>query len=299
MKNILLTFFYLKFYFFYKYLPFVYYPLMSLISKAIFALIKKRRNIAKINLDYIYGSSLSDEEKQDIILKSFNNYMFALRSFVENYNISKEYLESKISFKNKEIVDKAFKDRRRVIIASGHFGQWEVLILVITAFITNKGAGIAQYTDSPFINKIMHKVREQFGGFVFDRHNGLIKFLKILKSHDDAVLILDQKVTKESGVKVEFLDKPTHYMNTASMMARKYGFVIIPAYITTTDNKTHIVEFHEAIESDKSKSKEEDYQQMCQKQATALEKHIKKDPHLWHWMHKKWEYDIKGMYEKI
>jgi KDO2-lipid IV(A) lauroyltransferase len=299
MKNILLIAFYLTISFLYKYLPFIYYPLMALISKVIFLLVKKRRNIAKINLDYIYDTSLSDKEKEDIILKSFNNYMFALRSFIENYNISKADLEKKITFKNKEIIDKAFKDGRKVIIASGHFGQWEVLILTITAIITNRGAGIAQYTDSPFINDIMHKVREQFGGFVFDRRYGLIKFLKILKNKDDAVLILDQKVTKESGIAVNFLDKPTYYTNTASLMARKYNFVIIPTYINTIDNNNHIVEFHEAIESDKTKTKEEDYKQMCQKQATALEKHIKKDPHLWHWMHKKWEYDVKGMYEKI
>lgn len=93
--------------------------------------------------------------------------MFALRSFIENYNLPKRELEKRISFKNKDIVDKAFKDGRRVIIASGHFGHWETLILATTAFITNRGAGIAQYTDSPFMNKIMHKVREQFGGFVF------------------------------------------------------------------------------------------------------------------------------------
>ena len=299
MKNIILVAFYMKLSFLYKYLPFIYYPLMSLISKILFALVKKRRNIAKINLDYIYNDAINDKEKEDIVLKSFNNYMFALRSFIENYNISKENLKKKITFKNKHIIDKAFKDGRKVIIASGHYGQWEVLILVITAFITNKGAGIAQYTDSPFINNIMHKVREQFGGFVFDRRNGLIKFLKILKTKDDAVLILDQKVRKESGIAVNFLNKPTYYTNTASLMARKYNFVIIPTYISTIDNKTHIVEFHNLIESDKTKTKEEDYKQMCQKQATALEKHIYKNPHIYHWMHKKWEYDREGMYEKI
>ena len=299
MKNIFVTFFYLKLSFFYRNLPFIYYPVIKLLSKLLFALAKKRRKIAKINLDYIYEESLSEEEKEDIILKSFNNYMLALRSFIENANLPIEELEKRITFKNKEIIDKAFKDGRKVIIASGHFGQWETFILATTAFITNRGLGIAQYTTSPFINKVMHKVREQFGGFVFDKHDGFLKFLTIMKDKNDAVMFLDQKVRPESGVKVAFLDKPTYYMNTASFMARKYNFIIIPAYITTINDKEHIIEFHDAIESDSTKSKKDDYRQMCQKQALALEKHIRKEPHLWHWMHKKWEYDIKGMYEKI
>lgn len=297
MSNIFIAFAYIKLRFFYKFLPFLYYPIISLLTKIAFSLLKKRQKIAQANLDYIYQDTISQKEKKDIILKSFQNYIYALRHFIENKNISKEKLAKKIIWHNKEIAENAYKENKKVIFVTGHFGNWELLVLSITAFITNNGAGIAQYTKSNFINKIMHQTREQFGGLVLDREDGLINLLKILKTKTSAVLFLDQKVLKKGGTKVNFLGKPTYYTNTASLIARKYNFIIIPIYINTNDNKTHHITLNDAIYPDLDKTKDEDFKLSCQKQAEALEDNIKLSPHLWHWMHKKWEYDVDGLYD--
>jgi len=286
-------------FFLYKYVPLFYSIYMNYIIKILFLFIKKRRQIAKANLDYIYGDSLSSKQKNNIIFKSFYNYTFAIRHFIENRFITKDKLSTKITCINKSIVDDIYKKGRKIIFSSGHFGHAELLVLYLNAFCDKDMVGIAQYTKSTFLNYIMKEVREKFGSIWLERNNALRYIIKNVKNINTIMMLLDQKTNPKSGNKVSFLGKGTYYLNTASMLARKYNFVIIPVYINTEDDDNHIITFYDAIYSDKTKNTKQDYQDTCEKQSIALEENIKKRPHLWHWLHKKWEFDNKGMYDEI
>ncbi len=65
---------------------------------------KEHLHIANVNLDLVYGDSITKEKKEEIILTSYKSLLFNLYEFVENQHISKEKLISKANIINEDVI---------------------------------------------------------------------------------------------------------------------------------------------------------------------------------------------------
>lgn len=294
MDRIYLYAFYM-FQFIVKYTPdLVLHPLLDFTAWVIYIFDTKHRKIIKTNLDFAYGKTMDEEEKNRIVKKCYKNLVYFLADFIENQGISREKLKKKVTFENEEVLEDALKKKERVILITAHYGNWELIALSIGAFFGSATA-IGRTLDGKYLNKILKKNREQFDIELLDKNGAMKGMIKALLKGRILGLLVDQNTAESEGVLVNFFGKKARQTHSTALLARKFNAVIIPLFITTDDYKNYKITFYDKISPVKSDDIQKDIVELTQKQSDAIEKAVKKKPDEWFWFHKKW----KNQYEEI
>ena len=294
MDKLYLIIFYI-FQFFVKNIPdFLMNPVLDFIAWLIFVFDKKHRKIIKINLDFAYGKSMEEKEKTRIIKKCYKNLVYFLADFVKNQGITKDELSKKVTFENKEVLENAVKENKKIILITAHYGNWELIALCIGAFF-DKVTGVGRALEGKTINNILKRNREQFDIKMLDKQGAMKGMIKALKQGRILGLLVDQNTAEKEGVVVDFFEKKARQSHSTAILSRKFGAVIIPVFITTDDYKNYKITFYDKITPVKSEDINKDILELTQKQSDAMEKAIRNKPDEWFWFHKKW----KNQYEEI
>ncbi len=268
--------------------------ILDLLSWITWAIDKKHRKIIKTNLDFAYGDTISEEEKKAIEKKCYKNLLYFLADFVKNQGITKEELSQKVTFKNKEILENAIKQNRKIIVITAHYGNWELISLSVAAFFGPVSV-VGRKLEGERIDQVLKQNREQFDIEVIDKMGGMRGMIKALKQNRLLGVLVDQNTADNEGVLVNFFGKKARQTHSTALIARKLDALIIPAFITTNDYKNYEITFYDEIEPIKSDNAKEDIHKMTQLQADAIEQAIRKKPDEWFWFHKRW----KNQYEEI
>ncbi len=272
----------------------VSFPILNFISWIVYTIDKKHRKIIKTNLDFAYGKNLSNEEKKRVEKKCYKNLVYFLADFIKNQGITKEELSKKVSFKNREILDNAIKNRENIILITAHYGNWELVPLSLAAFFAPI-TGVGRALKGKTLNDILKRNREQFDIKMLDKQGAMKGMIKALKQNRLLGLLIDQNTSEKEGVLVDFFGKKARQTHSTALLARKMDAIIIPAFITTDDYKNYQITFYDKITVEKSDNIDNDIHKATQEQANIIEKIIRKKPDEWFWFHKKW----KNIYEEI
>jgi len=266
------------------------------LSSFIYLIDKKHRKIAKVNLDLAYEESLSKEEKEKIIKECYFNLTYSLVDFVKNQGISKEALLQKVTFENESILSDALHSGKKVILMTGHYGNWELIPLSIAAKFGSI-TGIGRKLDSAIMNAVLKQNREQFGIEMLDKKGAMKPMINVLKNGKILGLLVDQNTTENEGLLVDFFGKPVRHTPSAAILGRRFDALIIPVFITTEDHLHYKVTFYDAIITKKTQNKERDILESVQKQAKVTEEVIRKKPQEWFWLHKRWKNQFEDFYD--
>ena len=112
-------------------------------------------------------------------------------------------------------------------------------------------------------------------------------------------ILTDQSLSVEQSVDVDFFDYQTTHTPIASILSRKFGLDLIPAFISTDDYIHYTVKIYPPIKTVKTDDQEKDLSVLTQAQADSMEYVIKEKPKQWFWMHKRWKIYNPELYEKI
>lgn len=295
MDYIYLTSFYI-FRFFIRIIPKIILDgFLNLFAFIIYTFDKKHRKIAKVNLDLAYEDNMSENNKNQIIKKSYKNLLFTLADFVKNQGASKEEILNKVSFVNSEILQKLLDDNKKIIMITAHYGNWELLSLSIAAKLTPLSV-VGRDLDSEVMNKILTKNREQFDIELLSKTGAMKGMVRALKNNRPIGLLVDQNTSDSEGLLIDFFGKKARHTATAAILAKKFDAIIIPAFISTYDNhKSYEVKFYEPIIIDKN---DDDLTKYVQAQANITQKIIENKPEEWFWLHKRWKNQYEYLYEK-
>ncbi len=270
--------------------------IIELLCKFAYIIDFKYKKIAKVNLDLAFEDKMSEDEKTRIIKKCYKNMLYILKEFIENQNISKENLLNKVTFYNEHIYQNAFKQNKKIIFLTAHYGIWELLPLAIGAKICPMSV-IGRKLDSPKMNEILEKNRQQFNITLFEKKGAMRGILKALSNGSTVGLLVDQNTSDYDGILVSFFGKLVRHTPAAAQIARKTGATIIPVFITTNDYKKFDITFYDEISTQNTDNNEEDIRQSVQAQANITQKMIEKKPDEWFWFHKRWKNQYGELYQ--
>ncbi len=263
------------------------------LAKAFYYLNKKYNAISMANLNLVYENKISLEEKKRIILESYKSLLFNFYEFIENQSASKETILSKAKIENEEIITKAIKENRKIIIVSAHYGAWELAIPYIalkfgTLCIVNRKM------NNPLINKMYKKVRDRNNIVMVEKKEAGKGLIKALKQNHNVSVVIDQHI--KNGVEIDFLGKKVMATDSTSRLALKFDAVIIPVFCQMNDFRDSTLKVYDAIDPLKIDFKMDDkIKELTILQNKVVEKQIKMEPSQWFWQHKRW----KGFYKEI
>lgn len=257
------------------------------ISKIVFKLNKKHRKIIDINLTICFPLK-NEKERKQLSFKIYNNFAKFGLDCIKNQNTSKEKILNKIVFDNEEILNNALKERKNIIFTTAHYGNWELLSL---AYAAKFGAIsiVGKQLKSEKMTQILAKNRTQFDIELIDKKGGLKKMLSAIKNKRTLGILTDQDCTDNESIKLDFFGKKVNYQMGASVLAKKTGAMIIPAFIYMGNDKKFHIKFFKTLDPLNSSIEE-----LTKYQAKCCEEMIKFKPDEYFFFHRRFaSYDEK------
>ncbi|HHD75758.1 MAG TPA: lipid A biosynthesis acyltransferase [Campylobacterales bacterium] len=258
---------------------------------------KKHRDIIQRNLDFAFGQELSKKQKKQIGIDSFMNLIDTTFGIIERDKMEKSEVIKNVSFQNEEIVQAYQKAGKQFIFVTGHYGNWELLSQSIAIHFDLTLVGVGRELDSKKMDEILIKNRERFNVEMVYKNGAMKGCIKAIAQKKTIGILVDQNLGSHQSIDVSFFNQKTTHTPIASILSRKFGIDMIPAFISTDDYTNYTVTIYPAIKSLKTENQEEDLEKMTQSQAEAMEKVIRQQPNQWFWQHKRWKAYHKELYE--
>lgn len=272
--------------------------LMKKLGGLLYFLSKKHQKIIDANLDFAYDNKLSSREKKDIGIAAFTNMIDSVFSIVKLDWMSKDELIENVSFEGEEIINSYIAEGRQFILVTAHYGNWELLSQSIAIYFNLPLVGVGRKLDSDLMDKVLKENRQKFNAEMVYKNGAMKGCIKAINQKKIVGILIDQSLSKEQSVDVDFFNHKTTQTPITSILSRKFGLDMIPAYISTDDYLNYTVKIYPPIKSLKTEDQEKDLLFLSQAQADTIEEMIKTNPKQWFWLHKRWKaYDSK-IYER-
>ena len=231
----------------------------------------------------------TDDECRKIVRGAFANlghHVFALLRFD---TMSVEQMMDLVEFEGEERVEQALAAGRGVMFYSGHFGFWELQIMVHAARF-EPVIMVARTLSNPLLEAMVERVRSRVGTRVIPRQGAVRGLLRGLLGHRSVGMMIDQHMHDRSAVTVEFFNRPAATTSSIAALALRTRVPVIPVFALPLPGGRYRMIYETPVDPPDPESPEA-VQVLTQRCTDVLEMYVRRHPELWLWMHRRWRAD--------
>ena len=232
------------------------------------------------NLKLIFPD-LEKRKREELCSQVPNNIgrtLFELLSPNAFSNIAKS---AKVSGPGFKILKDAQEQKKPVILVSGHFGNYDVVRVVLNTNQISVGA-LYKPMSNPYFNTFYERCIKQIAEPLFPRGRaGMGNMMRYLEDGNVVALLIDQYMSH--GEPLKFLGHTAYTATSAAKLALKHDALLITFYVVRNDDGINFVLVFE------SPVKPSTPNEMTQVLNDRLEKQIRKNMGQWLWTHKRWK----------
>ncbi len=263
-------------------------------SRFVYLVDTKHKKIAMVNLNIAFEDTKTLEEKKEIVKQSYKNIIYNLYEFVENQDLTPQQLEEKITVENEDIILDAVKSKRKIILVSAHYGNWE-LIGSYNSMKYKPMTNVGRPMSNEYLNADLRKVRNANGSEMLDKDSAAKGLMKAIKADRMIGLVVDQNTADNMGILIDFFGKKARQTEAPAKLALKFEALIIPVFVIQNAFRDYTIKYCEPIDTTKLEDKSSE--SITQLQADIIEEQIKQKPEDWFWQHKRWKNQYEYMYK--
>ncbi len=258
------------------------------LGRLAYVLTVSRRRVALDNLARAFPEK-SPEEIRTIARGAFQNYGISLVEMLWSGQAAKEELADLVHLVNPEVAYRARERGKGVILLSGHFGSWELLVSSFLVRLGWAATVIVQLQRNRKINAIIDAQRRRFNVTTIPMGPSVREVLKTLERKEVLLILGDQSGPKES-LFIDFFDRPAATHKGTAAFSLKSGAPIVFVALVRQADGTHEAVFEEVDRSGLDTYNEENIAELTRRHAAVLERYIRLYPDHWLWMHKRWKH---------
>lgn len=222
-------------------------------------------------------------EIKKLLKKAYINLFINLFEFFYFHKINSENIHKFVSVNNPEIMNEVINSGKTVLLASGHFSNWE-LNAYSFPLLYNKSLDIIAKTQAiDKLNELINKNREKSGNKIIQTGFSLRKLYELINENRVIAFLIDQSAHSNSADYVNFFGMKVATFNGISKLALKYNSELIFAYSVRNDDFTY-TQFIKKINY--RNLNQEELTQLLQ---TELQKVIEENPSQWVWFHRRFK----------
>ena len=268
-------------------LPFrFYYGISNFIFLIMYYLLGYRRNVVEKNLRNAFPA-ITDKEFKSLRKEFFKHLADYLIETVANFHMDKDAFDSRYKLTNTEILDDYAKKGINVIMAPGHYGNWE-WVSYLGLIINFTCIAIYKEQSNRFVNELIMHSRGKYGLLLYHYHEAY-KYILSGKNPSPICLyfLADQRPAKESKVHyIKFMNQETAAFRGMENLHRKMKGVVLYVHIRKVKRGFYEVEFRPLNEPGKIIMEPN----LTERYFQALEENIREDPRYYLWSHNRWKY---------
>jgi Kdo2-lipid IVA lauroyltransferase/acyltransferase len=257
----------------------------------VFAVLRIRRGVVDAQLRAAFPT-MSRNERRRVALGAYRNMMTTVTEGGLMARLAAEGPRSSLpewfTHEGFEHVKEAEARGQGTIIVTGHLGNFD-LFGVLYAVLGVKLNIVARDIKNKKMNALWVKLRESSGLKQISAHRrqgSLKKILQALQKNETLAVVLDQNMSADKGVFVEFFGRPACTLDLAAVLAKRTGAAVIPAFMMRKEGGKHHARFFpplQWIESDN------EIVANTQLYTQIIEDMVRAYPEQWLWLHRRWK----------
>jgi KDO2-lipid IV(A) lauroyltransferase len=176
---------------------------------------------------------------------------------------------------------------RGVLVASGHFGNWERVAL-LQGFRGRPMDMITRPLDNPRLESMLARGRTASGNRVIHKRAAVRGMLRSLQARRSVAIVIDQNYREENRMFVEFFGVPAATSPILGIVSVRTGAPVVPVFSWPLPDGRYAVEYHPALWPDAAAERTTEAARLTGAFTALLEAQIRLRPEVWLWMHRRW-----------
>ncbi len=279
------------FYGMFKYFPYWFVMGFSRIALPIgLSLTVRHKRVARQSLETAFGQEKSSSEREAIVKKCFANggkNMVELVYYISHPEKTKDVF----SVEGQEHLDNALAQGKGVVAVTAHFGNFPLMMLYCATMGYNVSTILRPVRDKKLESFLSRKRREtNMGGiYAVPRRKCITDSLKKLRDNGILFIPLDQNHGDRGGVYVDFFGKKAATATGPVVYAKRTGALIVPMFVVREGKDRHKIYIEPPMELEEKEGEDQTVIYNTAKITKIIESYIRRFPHEWGWMHKRWK----------
>jgi KDO2-lipid IV(A) lauroyltransferase len=184
-----------------------------------------------------------------------------------------------------EHLDASLVAGRRVVLFSGHLGNWEIAALAGGQY----GLDIAQIyraANNPLFDRLIGRLRGDQGELIPKGSVASRRAAATLRRGGHLSLLVDQKLN--DGIAVPFFGRPAMTAPALALFALHFDCDVLPVRVERTEGARFRLTVYPKLPLPRSGSREADVLALMTAVNRTLEEWIRERPEQWFWLHRRW-----------
>ncbi|MES2395371.1 MAG: lysophospholipid acyltransferase family protein [Bacteroidota bacterium] len=266
------------------------FPLLYALSDGLYILFYYMLGYRKkVVLQNIRNSFPDKTEKEhiEICKKFYRHFCDLVVESLKTFTISEKEVLKRVICTNPEVIDKYFDQKRSVIIAGGHYNNWELFAVAVDALIKHKTVGIYKPLSNKYFDGKMRGTRSKYGLEMISTKEVKPFFDKHINVLTATIFGTDQSPSNPNNAYwMKFLNQDTGVLFGAEKFAKEYNYPVVYGRLNKLKRGHYSLDFTDVTET----PTETAYGEITEKITLLLEKDIEAIPQYWLWTHRRWKH---------
>jgi KDO2-lipid IV(A) lauroyltransferase len=246
---------------------------------------RRHRAIALDNLAHAFPAR-SERERRAVARDMFRHFgAFAVELLRFSAVPDAEAL-ARADVEGEEFLRQAYAQGRGVLLVTGHFGYWEMQSVVLGLRTPRPMSVLARPLDNPYLHDMLERIRTRSGAQVIYRQGAVRRILRELGANNGVAILIDQHLHSDA-VMVDFFGRPAATTTAVAALALRTGAAVVPAFSLPLPGGRYRFVYERPVPAPEADTPDAIgvFTQRC---TDVLEMWVRRHPHLWLWMHRRW-----------
>ena len=270
----------------------VLYFISDIIFVILYYIIGYRKKVVRNNLKLSFPEK-SKEERLEIERKTFHHFIDIFVEIIKTFTISEKEISKRFVFKNLEIINGFYKNKKSLIIMAMHYANWEWVIRIsLSDLVPYKSYVAYKKIKNKYFNEKIKASRSKFGGIMIPTSESL----DLIQENDINNVLSIYGLLSDQSPKLnktyywsDFMGVNVPIHTGAEMLAKKYDYPVL--YVHTERIKRGYYE--STIEVLAENPREFKDYEITDIFLQKIEKQIRKKPEYYFWTHKRFKHKNK------
>ena len=276
-------------------LPFpLLYGLSDLLFVLFYHVFGYRKKVVMDNIRRSFPEKTA-KEQEAIARKFYRHLCDLILESLKIFTISQRQVRKRVVCKNPELLDAYFDRKQSVIIAGGHYNNWELFAVGVDELIKHKTIAIYKPLTNLFFDRKMRATRSKYGLYMISTK--IVK--KVFEEESNhltaTIFATDQSPSNPNNCYwMEFLNQDTGILFGVEKYAKEFNQPVVYGRINKEKRGHYSFEFFHVTD----KPRETAYGEITEAVTKMLEADIRALPQYWLWSHRRWKHQRPAGWSK-
>ena len=228
----------------------------------------------------------SEAECRAITRATFAHFGRLLVVLLKFSTLTADQMRARVEFDGDERVRAALAAGKGALLFSGHFSYWELQGIAHPLALPPMSV-LARPLDNPYLHGLLERARRATGNHVIYRRGAVRRVLRALQANECVATMIDQHIQPADAVTVEFFGRPAATTAALATLALRTGAPLIPVFAMPLPGGRYRMVYEHPVELP-SPDSPDPVRELTQRCTDVLEMYVRRHPHLWLWMHRRW-----------